>query len=171
MLKSPHSRSGDEAGRQFTNRLKDCVTCGGGFFSTLTSASSYTMPSECRRGGRAATKVSCYEATAIERTFRCGGPVQCPVVSAQPRRLDILEADGARFPAGQWACLWKLADPAVAEIASWHFCLDAVWRLGCVRSDFCAVRCFYVWGKPCHRNRIWAREAVEDVSGEMTDSD
>ncbi|RNC31935.1 putative trans-sialidase, partial [Trypanosoma cruzi] len=94
------------------------------FFPTLTSASSYIMPSGCRRGGRATTKVSCCEAAAIERTFRGEGPVQCPVVGAQPRCLDILEADGARFPAGQLACLWKLADPAAAEIASWHGCFD-----------------------------------------------
>ncbi|KAF8283234.1 hypothetical protein TcYC6_0002050 [Trypanosoma cruzi] len=128
------------------------------------------MPSGCRGGGRAATKVSCCEATAIERTFRGEGPVQCPAVGAQPRCLDILEADDAMFSAGQLACLWKLADPAVAEIASWHFCLGVEWRLGCVRSDFCAVRCFSVWGKPCHRNRGGDREAVEGVPDERTDS-
>ncbi|RNF16991.1 putative trans-sialidase [Trypanosoma cruzi] len=77
-----------------------------------------------KKCGRATTKVSCYEATAIERTFRGEGPVQCPAVGAQPRCLDILEADGARFPARQLACLWRLADPAAAEIASWHCCFD-----------------------------------------------
>ncbi|RNF00647.1 putative trans-sialidase, partial [Trypanosoma cruzi] len=123
-------------------------------FSTLISASSYTMPSECRRGGRATKKVSCYEATAIERTFRGEGPVQCLAVGVKPRCLNILEADGARFPAGRSTCLWKLADPAAAEIASWHYRFDVEWRLGFVRSDSCAVRCFSVWGKPCHRNRI-----------------
>ncbi|KAF8296816.1 hypothetical protein TcYC6_0085250 [Trypanosoma cruzi] len=78
------------------------------------------MPSGCRGGGWAATGVSCYEATAIEGTFRCVDLPQCPAVGAQWRCLGILEADGERFPAGQLACLWKLADPAVAETASWY---------------------------------------------------
>ncbi|EKF28207.1 trans-sialidase, putative [Trypanosoma cruzi marinkellei] len=124
------------------------------FFSTLICASSYTVPSDCRRRSRATTKVSCYEATAIERTFRCGGPVQCPVIDTQPRCLDILEADAARFPAGQLVCLWKLADPAAAAIASWHCCFDVDQHLGYVRIDSCVARRFSLWGRPCHRNRI-----------------